>query len=271
MYEFPCETPVTAEIRVSAGRCDVIAEQRDTVTVDVLPVDDDERSVQAAAETTVSFSGNALLVKTPDTNGVGWLFGRRTARLRVTVRIPLDSTVDTKTASADLTCTGRLATLAIGNASGNVHADQVSGDVAVNTASGDVQLGQIGGSLKITSASGDLTVDFVGGDVVGNSASGDTTLGRTQGSVKLHSASGDVRIGSARGGKIKASTASGDVAVGVPAGTGVWLDLNTASGTTSSDLTVGGETPLSGHDLELRVSTASGDIEVHRVPATADA
>jgi hypothetical protein len=61
-------------------------------------------------------------------------------------------------------------------------------------------------------------------------------------------------------------TASGDVSVGVAAGTGVWLDLNTASGSTTSDLAMGGG-PSEGvreAALEVRIRTASGDIDVHR-------
>jgi DUF4097 and DUF4098 domain-containing protein YvlB len=103
-----------------------------------------------------------------------------------------------------------------------------------------------------------------------HSASGSTSLGTTQGTVKVHSASGDLRVARARAGKIKVSTASGDTTIGVPAGTGVWLDLNTGTGTTTSDLAVGGDAPLSGHDLELRIGTASGDIEVHRVAPVTD-
>ncbi len=268
MYEFPCDTAVSTDIRISAGRCDITAEERSDVTVQVDPVNArDERSRQMAADTIVQFSGDTLLIKTPDTSSVGWLFGHRGAQVQVTIHLPTDSALDVKVASADLNCTGQVSRLSVNNASGNVYAERVSGDVSATSASGDIRLGQVDGDIKVNAASGDLTVDFAGGDITNHSASGDTSLGSVCGVVKVRSASGDVRIGNARSGKIKASTASGDVTVGVPAGTGVWLDLNTASGTTTSDLTVGAQTPLSGHDLELRVSTASGDIEVHRVGA----
>lgn len=268
MYEFPCDTPVSATIRIAAGRCDVVAEQRDTATVEVEPLKaGDERAEAAAAETTVQLTGDKLLVKTPDTNGVGWLFGRRMARLRVTVHVPTDSSVHVEVASADVACTGQISQLGVNNASGDVQVDRVSGDVSVKTASGDIRVGYVGGNLTAHSASGDVRADRVDGDVTHSSASGDTTLGETHGSVKVHSASGDLRIGAAAAGLVRASSASGDVRVGVPAGTAVWLDLNTASGSTMSDLSVSAGRPLAGQDLELRISTASGDIDVHRVPA----
>lgn len=269
MYEFPTDSPVEVDLRVAAGRCDVSAEDGlETITVVVEPMAPaNERSGQAADETTVELNGTQLLIKTPDTSGMGWLFGRRTPRLHITARIPAESRLDSKQASADLTCTGRLSALNVGSASGNVHVEHVTGDASIDTASGDVRLGRVEGGVKANCASGDLHVDHVGDGLSNTGASGDTTVGTCLGEVKVHSASGDLHIGSACSGTVKATTASGDVTVGVPAGTGVWLDLNTASGTTTSDLAVGGETPMSGHDLELRASSASGDIEVHRVPA----
>ena len=84
-------------------------------------------------------------------------------------------------------------------------------------------------------------------------------------------ASGDLRLGAVRRGEVRLSTASGDVEVGVAAGTSVWLDLSTAAGTTRSNLEQSGP-PASGKpDLSVHVSTASGDIELRRVPLSAAA
>lgn len=267
MQEFPSPEPVTADVRVMSGRCDIIAEQRDTTTVDVRPVDPgDDRQARAAAETTVEFDGHRLTVKAPETGGVGWLFGRN-AKLRITVRLPLDSEIDVRTASADLGCTGRYARATVNAASGDVQVEAVTGNAGITSASGDIRVLRVGGSVKATSASGDLEIRYVGGELTHHSASGDTTLGETHGDVKVRSASGDIAIAAATRGVVHCTTASGDVKIGVPAGTGVWLDLTTASGRTTSDLSVGSEAPLTGHDLELRVSTASGDIDINRVAA----
>lgn len=271
MHEFPSPEPVAADVRVMSGRCEIIAEQRDTITVDVQPVNPgDEKQARAAEETTVEFDGHRLTVKVPESNAVGWLFGR-SAKLRVTVRLPFDSELDVRTASADVRCAGRYARADVHTASGDVQADTVTGDAALNSASGDVRVKRVGGSVKANSASGDLEVRYVGGTLTHHSASGDTTLGELHGDAKVRSASGDVTIGAAVRGTVHCTTASGDVKIGVPAGTGVWLDLGTASGRTTSDLSVGNSAPLTGHELELRVSTASGDIEVNRVPVPAPA
>jgi hypothetical protein len=62
------------------------------------------------------------------------------------------------------------------------------------------------------------------------------------------------------------------VSIGVAAGTGVWLDLDSASGDTHSDLSMSeGTANPGGATLTLQVRTASGDIDVHRsAPARQD-
>jgi DUF4097 and DUF4098 domain-containing protein YvlB len=99
-----------------------------------------------------------------------------------------------------------------------------------------------------------------------DTASGDIHMASGNGSLKAKSASGDIEVGLLREGVAKISTASGDVRVGIATGTGVWLDLDTASGKSTSDLTSHGDVPPSDKptNLELRVRTASGDIHVHR-------
>ena len=121
----------------------------------------------------------------------------------------------------------------------------------VKTASGDVNLGDVPGDLNMETASGDLR------------------LRRGGGSLRASTASGDIQVGVLRQGQASVRTASGDIQVGVAAGTGVWMDLNTASGKTISDLTARGPevVPQSPATLELRARTASGDIHVHRAAA----
>jgi hypothetical protein len=62
------------------------------------------------------------------------------------------------------------------------------------------------------------------------------------------------------------------VNVGVAQGTSVWLDVITASGRTHSDLDMSGGPAGGGQpDLALTLRTASGDIDIHRVVASAAA
>ena len=61
-----------------------------------------------------------------------------------------------------------------------------------------------------------------------------------------------------------AKTASGDVRVGVVPGTPVWTDIRTASGRLASDLPATGEPGPDQPYLEVRATTASGDVTLHQ-------
>lgn len=269
MPEFPTPRPVTATVKLPAGALEITAEERTTTVVDVQPYDDRPASHEAAERTTVELHGDTLTVTAPDG---GWL-ARRPAALHITIRVPLDSRLRLKTASADAACRGRFSSVDASGASGDLYLEHVTGDAKVKIASGDVTAGQIDGELQVSGSAGDVTAQHVGGPVDTSVASGSIDIGSAAAGVRAKTASGRVRIRAARRGTVKVRTASGDVAVGVPSGTGVWLDLDTAAGRTTNDLDMstgagGGE---AGHDLSVEVRTASGDIAISRVPAEAAA
>ena len=252
MHTFDRATPVTLSLRLHRGTAEVVAENRPDAQVEIRG---DDRF-------TVTLEGDTLVVHAPETT-FDW---RRTPKAHVLVRVPLDSALAVKAASADLRASGRWSTAQVDTASGDVRVEEVSGDALLKAASGDVSVRQVGGSLRIGSSSGGLEIGDVTRDVKADTASGDIVIRRAGGSLQAGSASGDIEIGELTRGRARISTASGDISVGVTAGTGVWLDLNTASGSTSSDLTMHNAAPVGTPEatLELRVRTASGDIDVHR-------
>lgn len=262
MYEFPCPDPVRVDLRVSGGTCHLRAEERDTATVAVEPYDTSDASEEAARDTKVELSGDTLVITAPETGG--WL-RRRVPRIRVTVAVPTGSSGRLRVASADLACEGQWADLKLNTASGDVTVDHTTADLTVNTASGNVRADQVGGRLTVNTASGDISVRHVAGPVEIKGASADIEIGELGDGLRSHTASGDVRIGAAGKGSIAITAASGDVSIGVLAGTGVWMDLNTLSGRTRSDLDVQSDATPTGHQLSLQVRTASGDIAVRRV------
>jgi hypothetical protein len=263
MPEFPCPGPITVDLRITGGTVELHAEPRDTAVVEVAPYDDSAASREAAEQTRVELTGDTLLIAGPE--APGWLL-RRSPRLRVSARVPADSAGRLRVASADVTGHGRWSHVKLNTASGDAYVEQVAADLSVNTASGDVRAVQVGGRLTVNSASGDVSAERVDGSVDVKSASGDVQVEQAGADVNVKTASGDTRIGATRHGTVRATTVSGDVSVGVVSGTGVWLDLNTLSGRTSSDLEMGGEpgTP-SQPDLTVQVRTVSGNIDVHRV------
>ncbi|GAA1413603.1 DUF4097 domain-containing protein [Catellatospora coxensis] len=263
---FPCTGTIRADLRVAAGRLEVVASDRDTATVSVTAMDSSESSAEAVRETKISFvEGRHLLVQAPEHGG--WRLFRR-ARLLVRVELPTGSALSVKVASADAACEGTYHDAVFSSASGDVSLGPVTGDVTVKSSSGDVRLSTVGGHLNASSASGDVRTGHVGRTATVHTASGDVELGGVDGDARVTTASGDIAVGVARSGEARLNSASGDITVGVAAGTGAWLDLSTAAGRTRSDLnmsTTAPPTETTAGTLTLKVRTASGDITLRRV------
>ena len=264
-HEFSHDGPVDARVKLGAGDLHVLAEPTSTVTVEVRPADDSDASRQAAANTVVDFSTGRLRVEVPESSG-GWLF-RRGARVDIDIRVPLDSRLRANTGSADVRLNGRLETADLNTGSGDTFVGTVTGDLTVRSGSGDIHGDRVDGDLKVKSGSGDVFVGLCVGGISVTTGSGDIEVEEARGEVNTHTASGDIRLQTVRAGDVRANTASGDVTVGVPAGTKVWLDVNTVSGTTTSQLEMSSAPPEGGAQVNLRLQTVSGDILIHRVSA----
>jgi DUF4097 and DUF4098 domain-containing protein YvlB len=263
MYEFDRSTPVTVVLRAHGGSVDITAEDRLTIEVDVQPMGGGDAAAEAAQRTRVELEDDTLVVEAPGGDYWSW---RRTPKLRITLKVPAGSALAGKSAAADVRAAGLYSTVQLNVASADVSLEEALGDVSLESASGDLTVRKAGGSMRLKSASGDLRTGDVTGDVSAQTASGDIRLGVVGGSLLAGSASGDIEVGQLRQGQAQAKTASGDVKVGIAAGSQVWMDLNTASGKTVTDLTSQGDTPPTDRPvtLELQIRTASGDIRVHR-------
>ena len=281
MPTFSTPEPAALTIRFAGGTLTLLAESRDTTTVDVAPANpSNSADVEHAAATTVEQRGREIVVIAPDTKR--W-FGR-TPKLDVRVAAPTESSVTAFVESADVRFTGRLGDIDVNSASGDVrfeHArtatvtaasgdvwgDTVSGEARVKTASGDVRLVDIGAAGDVTTASGDINVTHVGGDATLRSASGDAQVGQVDGSVMAKTASGDIRVDSVARGTVEIDSASGDVWLGIAHGTAAWLEVQSLSGDVTSEL-ASSEAP--GDDaptVSIRARTLSGDVAIRRAAA----
>ena len=133
MPEFDRSTPVTVALKAQRGKVDITAEERGTALVEIVPLDGSDASGQAAAGTMVSLDGDTLTIRPPESSGWQW---RRSANLLITVKVPLDSTIAVKTASADLRAVGRFAQAQVTLASGDAYVEDVTGDANLEAASG---------------------------------------------------------------------------------------------------------------------------------------
>jgi hypothetical protein len=83
----------------------------------------------------------------------------------------------------------------------------------------------------------------------------------------VNTASGDIDLRRVVSGEVKVNSASGDVVVGVAQGSRLWVDAQSLSGDTSSELELESGVPVEtdeGPLVELRAVTMSGDISVRR-------
>lgn len=192
--------------------------------------------------------------------------GRRRAAVAISISCPEGSSVETKTAAADLRGRGRLGEVTVKTASGDVSLEDAA-SLTVASASGDVEARGIEGDTVVKTTSGDVSVRSVGGDLVVAVVSGDVHVGTLRGECQVSTVSGDVEIGEL-GGRATINAVSGDLELGVPRGRSLWLDVRSASGDVRSDLDV--DDAPAGHDgapTELTARTVSGDIRIRRAGA----
>lgn len=206
-------------------------------------------------------------------------FGRHGHEVRITA--PERSSLALKTGSADTEIEGPLTNLWINTGSGDVTAEVIEGETDIQSGSGDITLDKTHGAGRIKSGSGDVRIERCA-EMTVSTGSGDVVIEATDGHLAVKTGSGDVHVGSiaddltvstgsgdlsvdvaSRGGVVFKG-ASGDMSIGVPAGTPVWTDITTVSGDVHSNLEPVGA-PADGQDyLEIRATTASGDVTLQQ-------
>jgi DUF4097 and DUF4098 domain-containing protein YvlB len=267
------ETPEPVALHVELGSGTITVEAADTGESRV------EITGPRAEDFTVEHRGRHLVVVPPK----GRFFGLATDAHAVRVVVPVASGLTTRTGSADTETTGTLGQVrmksgsgdidleraegpvAIDSGSGDIRCHEATAEVRIKSGSGDVDLGDVHGTIGISTGSGDVVIGVVHERTVVKTGSGDLELKRSESDVTLTTASGDLVIGHAPRGRISAKNVSGDVRVGIPAGTPVWTDVNSVSGSVTSNLASTGK-PADGQDyVELRATTVSGDVRLVQV------
>ncbi|MFG1897760.1 DUF4097 family beta strand repeat-containing protein [Micromonospora zamorensis] len=205
MKTFDTPAPISAVLNIPAGRIQFIAADRVDTTVEVLPTDPSKsRDTRAAEQTTVAYADGVLRITaaTPGNPLVG-----SSGSVQVTVRLPADSRVDAKAASAELRGVGRLGEVTFDGAYRQIKIDEAA-------------------SVRLTAIDGDVEV------------------GRLTGPAEISTARGDIRIAEAVHGTVVLTTQSGDISVGAAAGVSAALDAGTGHGRVSNALRNDGTTAL---------------------------
>jgi DUF4097 and DUF4098 domain-containing protein YvlB len=271
--QFETPEPIDLYVEIGKGKVEVRANAAGTSTLEIEGRDADEVEV--------SFENNALSVIAPKDSG-GW-FGGGNRDLNVEVVVPPASNVAVKTGSADIEVEGQVNEARLKTGSGDITADTFTGSARVDTGSGDVELSEAHAELQVKSGSGDISVGRCLGALNISTGSGDVEIGTTNGSsivktgsgdlnvvtanadISLATGSGDLSIGSVRRGRVSVKGASSDVHIGIPAGTPVWADINTVTGSIRSNVESVGAPQEGQEHVELQARTVSGDIVLSQV------
>jgi DUF4097 and DUF4098 domain-containing protein YvlB len=247
---FETTGPLSLDIRVASG--EVLIEPGLEGRTEVELIGHDDASRQAVEEARVELVDNGhrvvIDVSPRNTSFFNFVLGRGGVTCRV--RCPERASADVRTKSADVQGRGRFTSVEVQTASGDVSFDEVEQGASAKTASGDVQVGVIG----------------EGGAI--HTVSGDAFVGEAGASLAVNTVSGDIRVDAVQQGNVTLGAVSGDIVVGVRRGSRLWVDAQSISGDTDSELELAG-TPTSdeGPLVELRAKTVSGDIRVVRAPA----
>jgi Uncharacterized conserved protein len=246
-HRFHTPEPVELDVHIPVGdiRVETVDGEESYVSV--------TGSEKLVEQTRVSLDGNKLTIghkgKKPFgiTISIGeFSFG--SGGLQISAKVPHRSQASLTTAAADMKLRGRYRSVETKSASGDLTVTgEIERDVVVKTVSGDVRVDQVGGELKVQSVSGDIAVAKVGG------------------SIESKTVSGDVRFDSVREGTVTVQSVSGDIEVGVAPGTNLDVDAGSVSGDLSSEVPLGSDrADEAGPTLIVRGKTVSGDFRVFR-------
>lgn len=270
-YHFESPEPAVLYVEIGKGSLHVTATDTAETHVDVTGRDADDVRVDQ--------DGDRISVVAPRPRS-GFFGGD--AGLTLTVTLPLESELAVRTGSAEVTVDGTVGTSQVRTGSGDVRMADVAGPALVETGSGDVQVEVANGELRIKSGSGDIRVRHAESAVAVSTGSGDIEIGTSNGpaavktgsgdlrvgeantDVSMTTASGDLLVGTARRGRFTVKGASANVRIGIPAGTPVWTDISTVSGSVHSDLAAVGEPADEADHVEVRAKTVSGDVVLAR-------
>lgn len=265
---------VRLNLEIPAGRIEIETANTDETRVELEALGGNEFIRELVESARIELlrrgDGHEVVVEVKMRHGFWISFGRG-PDLRLRVSCPHGAELDVRTKSADLQANGEYSTVDVKTASGDVTIQQARADVRVKTASGDVHVDEARGSLNVNSASGDLHAGTVAGEANIQLVSGDIFIREASDSITANTISGDQRLEAVFRGRMDLRAVSGDINVGVRRGSRVFVDANTVSGSTVSELDLSdapaqessGETPL----VELFAKTVSGDVRIERAPA----
>jgi DUF4097 and DUF4098 domain-containing protein YvlB len=258
---------VVLRLRLSAGWISITTQDTDETRVEIIPLNDDSASREAAAqirEESIRHEDFYEVTVAGRERGHRFFAFSRDPEIGIKIAAPRGVSVEASVASARLSGSGSFGDVTVRSASGDITFENVAGTATMKTASGDIRLGEVAGGADVKTVSGDVVIHKATDGVRAALVSGDLEVSELSGSTNAGTVSGDIRVKRATRGEATLRSVSGDMVFDVQPGSSVWMDVNSLNGATSSELEWG-EAPATGRaDIELRAHSVSGDIRVTR-------
>lgn len=147
-------------------------------------------------------------------------------------------------------------TITLKSSSGDITAEDITGNVEIGASSGDIELQEVKGDINIRTSSGNQKLSDVTGNINSVASSGDTHFAKIQGDIDVVTSSGEINLMSTVGScKLRAS--SGDIE-----GDDVKLTEEADFKTTSGSIEIDFANQL--EELSFELTTSSGSLRVGR-------
>ena len=274
------QTPAPARLRVEIpnGQITVTAAVTETTDIDLTAPRGDSGAMAWVADAEIVQFGDEIVVRGPK---VSLSLFRSWGPIEARIRAPLGSDAHLSMGAGGIETHGKLGKVTANTGAGSVKLDDcdearahtgagnveiaaVSGSVDTKTGAGTVTIGKIGADAHIITAAGNAHVGDITGSAKFTTAHGNVEVEHAGDNLEVFTASGNVDVRRADHGRVRAKTVSGWVSVGVPNGVAALLDISTLSGRVQSDLAASGVPGDGEAQVELILSTVSGNVNVAR-------
>ncbi len=275
-YDTP--TPPRLRVEIPKGRIRIVASETAATRIELTARNGDTTAREWIADAVIGQAGDEIMVRVRKTGIL--LFGMG-GSIDAVIHAPLGAEAMLATGAGRIETTGKMGAVRASSGAGVVSIEEAT-NADVNTGAGDINIGSASGSVEIKTGSGRVRVGTVGADARISTGAGDAEIGEFAGEARMKTAAGDIEVGQsgktldtftaagqirvrrADHGLVRAKSLAGGISIGVARGTAALLDVSTMHGRVHSELEPGEEPGASEKQVELVISTMSGNVNVAR-------